>query len=54
MMAAGVFKRGTIPPTVVKLQDEDDCADDLPGTCEKGQRRSKKKDTRLERKDCCA
>ena len=43
MMAAGVFKRGTIPPTVVKLKDEDDCADDLPGTCEKGQRRSKKK-----------
>ena len=54
MMAAGVFKRGTILPTVVKLQDEDDCADDLPGTCEKGQRRSKKKNTRLEKKDCGA
>ena len=36
MMAAGVFKRGTVPQTVENLQDEDDGADDLPGTCWQG------------------
>ena len=33
MMAAGVFELGTVRPTVVKLQDEDDCGDDILGTC---------------------
>ena len=43
MMAAGVFKRGTIPPTVVKLQDEDDCADDLQVPAKKVSEEARKK-----------
>ena len=30
------FNCGTVPQTVVNLQDEDDGADDLPGTCWQG------------------